>query len=275
MKPSGRSRATVGLIASTLLAAGLLSLLRAGGVRIPRAATGVFRGDWTGRSEVTNVTFVSLTYNGSEDLPVLEHNCLRLKRAGYKFHVHTDDPSLRLCGTCTCVPFITRECVCPAVAAATCRCNKLHFIIDAVRQYPELVFLDTDVVIMNDELMPALLARAVHFDFLAAYGFPQMVYWSYKWFFNSGLMFIRRLDGLNYSEMIDFRDRSGKNGDQIAVSRFVHEYYDRWDVLSLRWHCRFLFRREYSSINPYDCYAFHGHEIARNRTIPNFEYLTF
>lgn len=278
-----RSRVAVLVLTAVLLLTIVLVLARpvltsewraaGGGVAASAACAGIRNGTGGATRDTSSVKFVSLTYNGSEDLQVLEHNCVLLSRAGYTFELHTDDLGLRICKTCTCVPFSMYDCVCPNANGMKCVCNKLHFVIDSMQTYDQYVFLDSDLVIMNDAFMPALLVRTEHFDFIAAYGFPRKGSWTYRWFFNSGLFFIRRIDGLNYTEMIDIRDKLNKNGDQIAISEFVHAYYERWDVLSLRWHCRFLYRSEYS-IDPKDCLTYHGHDDARRKNIPDFEYLT-
>lgn len=44
--------------------------------------------------------------------------------------------------------------------------------------------------------------------------------------------------------------------DQSIISWFVQSFYNNWDTLSYKWHCRFL-HRENQDIPPGHCYALH------------------
>lgn len=217
--------------------------------------------------------FVTLSYNTSRDAAVIDNNCARLHSGGYVFEIHTDDLSQSFCDTCTCVPFKMTDCDCPDPTISMCsHCNKLYFFIDLVRNNSAFVLLDSDLVILKDTFMPNFLSRTESLDFLASYGFVSMSSWTYRTQFNSGLLFIRRLDGLNYSEMLDIKKSINAIGDQIVISAFVHKYYSDFDILSLRWHCRFLERRE-NSIPIEHCFTFHGHKKQRNIFLKEYEFL--
>lgn len=217
-------------------------------------------------------TFITLSFNNTRELDVIEHNCVRLYNAGHTFEIHTDDLTQPFCRLCRCLPFETTNCSCPNPIGTACsHCQKLVFIVDMLKTMPEFIILDSDLVILDDIFIPAMVSRTAYFDFVAAYGFGKPENWNYAMHFNSGLMYMRRLEGLNYDELHDIKEELGANGDQIVVSRFVHKYYKNWDVLSLRWHCRFLDRPE-NSIEPTDCLTFHGHINQRKIKIPDFRF---
>ena len=74
--------------------------------------------------------------------------------------------------------------------------------------------------------------------------------------FNSGLMFIRRLEGIDYEGMKKMLYELAPDRDQGIVSLFVQREYQNWDVLSWKWHCRFLGKLK-QDVPPEHCYTIH------------------
>lgn len=216
--------------------------------------------------------FVTLSFNNTKDTHVIDHNCARLQNAGYVYEIHTDDITMPCCKTCQCIYFQDKNCSCPRPNKGQCNlCNKLIFLVDMIKATSEFVFLDSDVVILKDEFMPALQIRSKHFDFLGTYGSQSLEKQLYRSQFSSGLMFIRRIDGLFYDEIFDIRDELVTNGDQQIISKFIHKYYSRWDVLSFKWHCRYLERPEFA-MNISDCFTYHAHRMMRRKFLRDFEW---
>lgn len=122
-----------------------------------------------------------------------------------------------------------------------------------------MVFLDDDVVIMKEYFLDRLAFRTRAHDFLATYGHADgMRNASYWQSFNSGLVFVRRIEGLDYGMLEKRLYETKGERDQNVVSWFVHEYYDNWDTLSWKWHCRLL--QKLGQDIPVDrCYTLHGH----------------
>lgn len=239
---------------------------------IPTLCTRFFKGQTIEGLQHHDLKFITLSFNYSADNDVIDHNCERLSNNGYNFEIHTDDMTQPYCQKCQCVPFEVQNCTCHFPSKSNCNhCNKLGFIVKTIKSNFEFVFLDSDLVILKDELMPRLQARTIGFDFLATYGFVTHKEWTYHAQFNSGLMFIRRLDEVNYDELFALKSKIQTNSDQVVISRFVHENYIRWDILSLQWHCRYLDRPEHS-IDISDCFTFHAHDEIRRKYLTNFEW---
>lgn len=136
-------------------------------------------------------------------------------------------------------------------------CEKLHFISRMVTQLGEFALLDADLTILDPTFMDRLYRRSRDFDFLASYGFGDICDRVYYSTFNSGLFFMRRMAGVNYSELVSVAWELRSNNDQNALSKFVYRRYEYWDSLSLRWHCRFLHKRGFE-IEPRECFTIHG-----------------
>lgn len=210
----------------------------------------------------SKLVFVTLSFKFPAERPMLDHNCARLSNAGYKYYIYTDDIHQPYCSVCKCIPFEPKNCTCPQPERYDCSlCEKLEFLVDLITTTKEFVFIDSDLIILRDDFMPALQARTLYFDFLASYGFGNYSKWRFKGSFNSGLMFVRRLEHIDYRRLITMMSEMGTNNDQNVISNFVHKFYKRWDTLSLRWHCRYLFRSEHN-INFDDCFTFHGRRHA-------------
>ena len=124
-----------------------------------------------------SMTFVTLTYGPMSAMHSNDilHNCLMIKRAKGEnsFIVFTDKPELReYCKHCECKKFRMYECRCP-IPSGNCTgvkngCEKNHFFSDMMLNYPEVVYLDHDLLIMKPSFFEALYPRSRHHDFLAA-----------------------------------------------------------------------------------------------------------
>lgn len=207
---------------------------------------------------------LTLSFNQTYDQQLIEHNCEVLRRSGHEFLIYTDDMSREHCSVCKCIPFQRRDCRCPHPERKDCGlCEKLHFVVDRVNEFQEFAFVDSDVVVLDEGFFDKLYRRSLDFDFLASYGFGDPCQRRYKSMFNSGLFFMRRLEGVNYSEMIDLMWTDGTNNDQNIISKFVMDKYGEWDSLSLKWHCRFMEKllqkgMQGPGIPIQDCYTLHG-----------------
>lgn len=217
---------------------------------------------------------LTLTFNNSYDEPLITHNCNLISQTSHQYIIYTDDISQPYCQKCACVRFIPDKCECPDPKAQVCNlCQKLRFLIRALDLYREIVFIDSDLIVVKPEMFDAMYARTKHFDFLAAYGFVKPSFNLYS-NFNSGFMFMRKLPHLDYTHMETMMRERGYVNDQAVVSSFVQENYQHWDSLAMQWHCRFIYQKN-MNIRPSDCYTFHGRgpELVRflhdiNLTIP-------
>lgn len=210
----------------------------------------------------TSLTFVTLLFGGAvaKDNLTAAHNCRLIAEHGapHRFVVYTDALHLPLCGLCRCERFVPSGCRCGVQdAGGKCNlCEKLYFLVDvALPAHRELVYLDSDLVVLHPVFLHRLWWRAQAHDFLAMHAQAKLgvSHWSEL---NTGLFFMRRLPHLNYSEMKDIMVRRKYTDDQRTISDFVHERYDNWDSLSLRWHCRVLARYNLD-IPPDQCYTVH------------------
>lgn len=76
---------------------------------------------------------------------------------------------------------------------------------------------------------------------------------------NSGLVFIRKVKGLDYLGLERLRWTLRGNNDQNALTKFVLGHYDNWDTLSPRWHCRYV--QTVDADIPLDsCYTVHSRQ---------------
>lgn len=185
------------------------------------------------------------------------HNCLQLAKTRHHFEVHTDNVSNVFCSHCNCVRFKPRNCACPNPTKPACNhCEKLYFVIAQLKRLNELLFLDSDLIILKSTFLSHLYPRTRVHDALAAHGHLNLNASRYYSGFNSGLLFLRRLPGMDYNDMARLMYNDRKNGDQGIISRFVFQHYKNWDSLSLKWHCRFLNRVGYD-IPLSECYTVH------------------
>lgn len=205
-------------------------------------------------------TIITLAFGAAAEgtaSAALLNNCEHATRAGFVYEIHTENITREFCNQCKCVQFRLRHCPCPNPAMLACNhCEKLFFLIDQLVRLGEFLFLDSDLVIVKSSFLTRLYPRTRVHDALASVGHINPKATKYYSNFNSGLLFLRRLPGLDYSEMGTVMYQEQKNQDQGIVTRFVHKYYTNWDYLSLKWHCRFLTRVGYD-IPPTECYTVH------------------
>lgn len=206
----------------------------------------------------SKLNFITLSYNFNAERVMIDHNCALLSSTGHNYTITTDNTNGSFCRVCNCVRFVPTGCECPEPGKYDCTlCEKLAWIVRMVETFDTFVFLDSDLIILDERFGDMLAARAQHVDFLAAYGFMPYANWRYLSMFNSGLMFMRRLPGVNYTSMMDMMFELKTNNDQNVISTFVLRTYQNWDTLSLKWHCRYLFRLEHD-IPLGHCLTFHG-----------------
>lgn len=222
------------------------------------------------------LTVVTLIYDQEEEHVNIAHNCVMIAPTRHRFMVYTDNISLPYCSLCHCEQYVKRNCPCPEANENPCAkknpCEKLFFVIDVLKRFKEIVLLDADLLILKKEFLEHLQIRSAAHDFLATYGHaginePRKYYRN----FNSGLVFMRWLPELDYNILKQNLYKAKGWQDQGIISRFVQEYYKNWDVLSWKWHCRALGRRDID-IPPSECYTLHdrteGDEVLKslNRT---------
>lgn len=140
-------------------------------------------------------------------------------------------------------------------------CEKTFFLIEVLPKLGELVFLDSDLMIIKPAMMDRLYFRSRAHDFLASHA-QKLLGSSYFCEMNSGLFFMRWLPNLNYSEMGDIIREKKAIGDQIVLTTFVHRRYENWDTLSVRWHCRYLKRWGFD-VPQEACYTIHDRHERR------------
>lgn len=211
------------------------------------------------------LTVLTLLFNQNDsvrdDTPTIEHNCLFIKPTPHRFLIYTENLDHGFCSVCTCILFKRRNCPCLEVGDDPCwgkrLCEKLYFIVDAINEHHEFLFLDADLMILKPSFLTHIAIRSQAHDFLASYGHagidePRKYYRD----FNTGLFFIRYLQGVRYERMIDEMMKHKVGHDQGVVSGFVQETYENWDVLSWKWHCRALEKRDIR-VPPRDCYTLH------------------
>lgn len=202
---------------------------------------------------------ITLIYDQKFDHVNVAHNCRMILPTSHKFLVYTDDVLQPYCKECTCIEYKLVNCPCPT-GPKGCKvknpCEKVQFLIDSVARYEEFLFLDNDLIIMKSEFLDHMWARSRAHDFLASYAHLSVNSSRYLRNFNSGLMFIRRLPNVNYTNLRASLYFHRKEQDQGVVSNFFQENYRNWDSLSWKWHCRNL-NHGYQDVPPEACYTLH------------------
>lgn len=230
----------------------LVSLLQSRSTFLPK-----LNNQTTSNQPEEGLTVITLTYGGTGDARYIAHNCAMLQQTRHRFIIHTDHPDQSFCNVCECERFIPFDCKCPD---GKCQwknpCQKLYFYIWALRKYKEFVLLDSDLMILKKNFLDRLQPRTKMHDFLATYGHAGITATNYKRNFNSGLIFIRYLPELDYDWMKRTMYETKAGFDQGILSGFVHNFYDNWDSLSWKWHCRGLIRFK-QDLPLSDCYTFH------------------
>lgn len=201
------------------------------------------------------MTYITLSFGskGSWRRSFISHNCMKLRNSSLgnnRFIIYTDNLTQPYCTACECRPFIPVNCPCPPngnLCETRRQCEKMYFTVSMLREFSSFVFLDHDLLILDDVFMSMLSDRTKHYDFLASrthlnrdrfFGNNAL---NYEQVFNSGLFFIRRLPGVNVEEPIWLmynETKTDANTDQVYLSRWVFQRYQNWDELSFRWHCR-------------------------------------
>jgi len=203
--------------------------------------------------------------------PFILNNCLLVKEAGHIMHIYTDDMDQEYCRYCDCIQYEAYNCECPGYNCTERRniCEKNYLYADLLAKEDEFVFLDFDLAIVKPEkFFPELYARSRVADFLAtrAHGvYKSPTSMKYKEDFNSGLVFIRALTGVDPYKLREMLyEGKGNVYDQHVLSQFVHQYYDdaRWDELSIKWHCR-LIGEIFKDMPLEDCYTIHSPGLLR------------
>lgn len=166
-------------------------------------------------ASTSRVPYITFMFNQTAEEVLVDHNCETLTRSGYVFHIFTNNVHQRACSTCTCHLHILTPCECPHPESNGCGyCHKMHFMVNAMQRFSAFIFMDTDFVILKDIFIPELQSRTQYSDFLAIYVFSPVASWRYTTAFNSGLMFMRRLENVDYGSMLDNYQQRNSNGDQ-------------------------------------------------------------
>lgn len=211
----------------------------------------------TQSAQLGHLTVATLAYNASRDTPKLEHNCRIIHNTRHKFLIYTSNMSASYCALCTCRRFVPVNCPNPHPRKKKNLCEKLAFVARMVQELGELVYLDSDLIIMKPSFLDHLYWRSRANDFLASY-FHKGYGHSFKYHrqMNSGLFFLRRIDNANYSDLLPMMYRMKESNDQHILTQFVFRSYSNWDSLSWKWHCRSMIKTK-QDIPVGDCLTLH------------------
>jgi len=201
---------------------------------------------------------LALHYKSRYDAKLVLHNCLAAKSVNVRMVVYTEFMSDKYCDVCACVKFAKTNCPRPRPGKPN-HCEKMHWMSEAIEEYRELIFLDSDLIIMHPrEFFYGMASRALSTDFLATYAETTAAKPSkYLVDFNSGMMFIRHIATANYTDLVPRMYRYHTGMDQYILTLFIHENYGmRWDTLSWKWHCRSIIRLQ-NDVNPAHCITIH------------------
>lgn len=204
------------------------------------------------------LTVTTLAYNVPWDMDKVSHNCRMISGTRHRFLIFTDRMNAPFCRLCRCRRFIPSRCPPPnAKPKARNNCEKSVFTARMVPRLGEMVYLDSDLIIMRRDFLDRLYWRSRGHDFLASYdpsGYGKEV--KYYNFINSGLFFMRSVKSANYSDLVPRMYKARTGFDQSVLTRFVHQYYKHWDTLSWRWHCRNMLRMKQDTPLR-ECYTIH------------------
>ncbi len=224
----------------------------------------------------SGLAVTTLAYRVPYDHKYVTHNCRMIKGTRHRFLIYTDDMSAPFCQVCTCRRFEPTNCPPPKKRkGAVNHCEKLAFVARMVTQLREMVYLDSDLIVIKRSFLDRLQIRSQAHDFLASY-----VHVSYRdvpkhyALMNSGLFFMRFLPTANYSDLMArmYKYKTGK--DQGILSGFVFDTYENWDTLSWKWHCRGIFRMQQDTPVK-DCFTIHdrGEQVELRKKL-NYTLLT-
>lgn len=224
----------------------------------------------------TGLTVTTLTFGVPWDADKITHNCRMINGTRHRFFIYTDDLSAPYCRLCTCYRFKPSRCPPPnPKAGSRNNCEKSVFTSRIVPKLGEMVYLDSDLIIMRRDFLDRLYWRSRGHDFLASYGHAgygkEVKYYNIM---NSGLFFMRRVKSADYSELVPRMYRMQTGFDQTVLTGFVHQYYKHWDSLSWRWHCRDMLRMKQDTPLR-ECYTIHDRvEYPRLLKMMNYTLLT-
>ncbi len=226
--------------------------------------------------EKKGLTVVTLAYRVPYDRARVGHNCRMISGTHHRFLIYTDDMSAPFCRLCECRRFEPANCPPPNRRPKSVNhCEKLAFVARMVPRLREMVFLDSDLVVMKRYFLDQLQSRSKAHDFLAnydqsGYRHPPKHYT----FFNSGMFFMRFLPTANYSDMLPRMYKYRTGFDQSILTGWVFDNIKNWDTFSWKWHCRAVLRtKQDTPLNA--CYTIHDrYEESRLLKKLNFTLLT-
>lgn len=186
--------------------------------------------------------------------------------------MHTDLPVEPYCDVCECVTFKRRNCICPGGECSDTNsfCEKVHFLVDRIKQFPEFVFLDRDFIILNESFITRLYPRTRVHDMLISYDHTHYRTWDWRKQINSGMFSLRRMQNIKYTRLIHDYYAIGDNDDQPVVGRLMFDQYENNDFLSYQFHCRFI--TDIIKFPPKLCLALHdrGNEFTMFKRMNNY-----
>lgn len=187
-------------------------------------------------------TALTLHFRSPWDRVYVLHNCVQARRASARMLVVTENLDETYCRVCECELFRPIGCLPPnRTAGAVNHCEKLNFMARTVPAHGELIYLDSDVVVMTPTFFSRLAVRSKAANFLATYGHDEYRAPRHYGYFNSGVLFIRAVENANFSELMPRMYKHATGYDQSILTNWVYDYYGtEWDTLSWKWHCRNL-----------------------------------
>eukprot|EP00171_Calliarthron_tuberculosum_P019367 IDg19367t1 len=187
---------------------------------------------------------ITLHYGSPYDKIFVLHNCIQAERASVSMIVYTDNTRMPYCTVCKCRQFTPTQCPPPGPHILRNHCEKLSFVQRMLEERGELIYLDSDLMVMHRSFFRLFGRRAKDNAFLAPLN--ELTYEKrprYDATFNSGLFYMRTKRGVNASALVPMMYRTQSGNDQNVLSYFVRgKYAHDWDYLSWKWHCRAVLR---------------------------------
>lgn len=200
-------------------------------------------------------TIFTLHYLQQDDSYGIEHNCVLAAESGANMVVITDNFNYTYCSVCRCTPFERTNC--PAPSRFGNNCEKLSIVQQLLSNFGEFIYLDSDLVVMKPQFFYMFAPLTFSYDFVAPLAEAEYLgRLKHHTFFNSGLMFIRAVPGVNHSDLVPRMYRLGTGSDQSIITYHVRDFYNYYDNLSLQWHCRRILKYEID-IDPKYCVTIH------------------
>lgn len=195
-----------------------------------------------GHVDLSGPVVLTLHYKAPRwDTACVVHNCVQAKLANQRMIVHTMNTSEPYCSVCQCEKY--QEINCPpanTTSGSINHCEKLSFLSIHVPKHREVIYLDSDAIVLRKEFFPMLKARSRAHDFLAAYGHDSYRAPRHYGYFNSGVMFMRAIAGADFNQLIPRMYKYETGFDQSIITGWIFDHYRNWDSLSWKWHCRWL-----------------------------------